>query len=173
MSTAHPDDDALVAHTLGELDPAARAEVDEHLDGCEACRVVVARLRAAVEAYRAAEPVEAPARVLADLLEAQAQQRARRAGWARRLRPVYVAAGLIAIAGAFASGLWVGRSVAPGSRAAGAADTSRSGAPAPARLPKRPVIEFRAEPPLETRLALAAESSFVGIPGGGIKRDSL
>lgn len=44
----------------GQLDRARRAEVEEHLAGCAACREVVAGVRLAMEVCRSAEEVVAP-----------------------------------------------------------------------------------------------------------------
>lgn len=41
---------------LGELDPAASAEVQSHLDGCSRCREAVAELASAEAAHRASAP---------------------------------------------------------------------------------------------------------------------
>jgi len=44
----------------GQLDQARRAEVEEHLAGCAACRGVVADVRLAIEMCQSAEEVMAP-----------------------------------------------------------------------------------------------------------------
>lgn len=174
MNAIHPDDDTLVACALDELEARDRAAIEAHLAVCETCRGIEGRMRAALDAYRMSEPAEAPARVLADLLETQAALRARRAGWSRRLRPVFVTAALVVFAGIFASGFWMGRSTAPAPAVAAApVKAGMNRAPEPRPLPARPAIDFRTEPPLEIRFALAAETSFTGVPGRPGSRDSL
>ncbi len=174
MNTAHPGDDALVAFALDDMAPADWTGVSAHVEACESCRKVVGRLRAALQAYREEQPPEAPARLLADLLAAQAEQRTRGEVRARWLRPALAAAALIVAAGIFASGFWAGRSTAPSGEASGAAVSPRdSSALPPARLPRRPAIEFRAEPPLEAHLALAAGMAPDSGHGRGGRRDSL
>jgi len=172
--TRHPGDDVLVAFALDETPARERAAIETHLDGCETCRGIVLRLHAALEAYRTVKPPEAPAHVLADLLEAQAAARAPRPGWRPRLRLVFVTAGLIALAGIFASGFWIGRSTAPAGTPATAAAEKGGTAPGARPLPERPAIEFRAEPPLMTGFTVVAEAIQSGtVERGNGSRDSL
>ncbi len=47
----------------GTLGPIRRAEIEQHLDGCPACRALARELRAIRDAAAALEPLEPPARV--------------------------------------------------------------------------------------------------------------
>ncbi len=49
---------SLSEYIDGELEARLCAELEEHLEGCEDCRVVVNTLRKTVELYRQAEPVD-------------------------------------------------------------------------------------------------------------------
>jgi anti-sigma factor RsiW len=54
----HPD---LGGYVLGALEPAERADFEEHLAGCERCQAEVAELRGLPELLeQAAPPVEVP-----------------------------------------------------------------------------------------------------------------
>ena len=54
----HPD---LGGYVLGALEPAERADFEEHLAGCERCQAEVAELRGLPELLeQAAPPVEGP-----------------------------------------------------------------------------------------------------------------
>lgn len=85
----HPD---LGGYVLGALEPAERADFEEHLAGCERCQAEVAELRGLPELLeQAAPPVEVPPwlreRTFAAVERAAAQQRRR-----RRLRLALTAA---------------------------------------------------------------------------------
>jgi anti-sigma-K factor RskA len=76
----HPD---LGGYVLGALEPAERADFEEHLAGCERCQAEVAELRGLPELLeQAAPPVEVPPwlreRTFAAVERAAAQQRRRR-----------------------------------------------------------------------------------------------
>jgi len=98
----HPD---LGGYVLGALEPAERADFEEHLAGCERCQAEVAELRglpALLE--QAAPPVEVPPwlreRTFAAVERAAAQQRRR-----RRLRlALTAAAACLVLVVAFAGG---------------------------------------------------------------------
>ena len=85
----HPD---LGGYVLGALEPAERADFEEHLAGCERCQAEVAELRGLPELLeQAAPPTEVPPslreRTFAAVERAAAQQRRR-----RRLRLALTAA---------------------------------------------------------------------------------
>jgi anti-sigma-K factor RskA len=85
----HPD---LGGYVLGALEPAERADFEEHLAGCERCQAEVAELRGLPELLeQAAPPVEVPPslreRTFAAVERAAAQQRRR-----QRLRLALTAA---------------------------------------------------------------------------------
>jgi anti-sigma factor RsiW len=174
MSTMHPGEDELIAYALGEMDPRERAGIEAHLGACEGCRELARRLGAALAAYRSSESREAPARVLADLLEAQAELRPGRGARGWRLQPILVAAALVVVAGIFASGYWMGRDAARVTGSTAPAVGSPRGGPPARPLPERPAIEFRSEPPLEARFAVAPETSLTTIRDRrASRRDSL
>lgn len=92
----------ILERVCEEPDPGNAARLDEHLEGCEACREELARLAGARSALREAEPAVPVAPRVVVLAPS------------RFLRPIPafaagIACGAIAIAGAF----WAGRSVAP------------------------------------------------------------
>jgi anti-sigma factor RsiW len=71
----HPTQDLLIARALGELDEfeeSERAGVEAHLAECPRCAGVVRTLADAMSGYRESTRQEAPARILVDLIEAQA-----------------------------------------------------------------------------------------------------
>jgi anti-sigma factor RsiW len=113
MNAAHPAEDHLIAYSLGELEAEDRRRVDSHLESCGACRSVVVALAGAMEAVKRADPPEAPAHVLVDLLQEQGATRAR----ARRLpwhsRPIGATAAAIVLAGIFMGGFLAGRQTSP------------------------------------------------------------
>ena len=98
----HPD---LGGYVLGALEPAERADFEEHLAGCERCQAEVAELRGLPELLeQAAPPVEVPPslreRTFAAVERAAAQQRRR-----RRLRlALTAAAACLVLVIAFAGG---------------------------------------------------------------------
>jgi anti-sigma-K factor RskA len=103
----HPD---LGGYVLGALEPAERADFEEHLAGCERCQAEVAELRglpALLE--QAAPPVEVPPslreRTFAAVERAAAQQRRRRR---LRLALTAVAACLVLVV-AFVGGYTLSR----------------------------------------------------------------
>ena len=59
---AHPASDALAAHVLGDSTSAAEAEIDRHLDVCDACRAETELARASLEATAQAPSMAAPGR---------------------------------------------------------------------------------------------------------------
>src|SRR5215211_3527125 len=103
----HPD---LGGYVLGALEPAERADFEEHLAGCERCQAEVAELRglpALLE--QATPPVEVPPwlreRTFAAVERAAAQQRRR-----RRLRlALTAAAACLVLVVAFAGGYTLSR----------------------------------------------------------------
>lgn len=58
----------------GELDSAARAELEIHLDKCEDCRLVVDATKKTIQIFCNAEPVPLPAEVSQRLHAALAQR---------------------------------------------------------------------------------------------------
>jgi anti-sigma-K factor RskA len=98
----HPD---LGGYVLGALEPAERADFEEHLAGCERCQAEVAELRGLPELLeQATPPVEVPPwlreRTVAAVERAAAQQRRR-----RRLRlALTAAAACLVLVVAFAGG---------------------------------------------------------------------
>jgi anti-sigma-K factor RskA len=98
----HPD---LGGYVLGALEPAERADFEEHLAGCERCQAEVAELRGLPELLeQAAPPVEVPPwlreRTFAAVERAAAHQRRR-----RRLRlALTAAAACLVLVVAFAGG---------------------------------------------------------------------
>ena len=103
----HPD---LGGYVLGALEPAERADFEEHLAGCERCQAEVAELRGLPELLeQAAPPVEVPPslreRTFAAVERAAAQQRRRRR---LRLALTAVAACLVLVV-AFVGGYTLSR----------------------------------------------------------------
>lgn len=103
----HPD---LGGYVLGALEPAERADFEEHLAGCERCQAEVAELRGLPELLeQAAPPVEVPPwlreRTFAAVERAAAQQRRR-----RRLRlALTAAAACLVLVVAFVGGYTLSR----------------------------------------------------------------
>ncbi len=65
---------ALNQYVDGELDPGICDPFQEHLQGCNPCRIVVDNIRQTIKLYKAEEPFELPPtlhRRLAELLDAQ------------------------------------------------------------------------------------------------------
>lgn len=103
----HPD---LGGYVLGALEPAERADFEEHLAGCERCQAEVAELRGLPELLeQAAPPAEVPPwlreRTFAAVERAAAQQRRRRR---LRLALTAVAACLVLVV-AFVGGYTLSR----------------------------------------------------------------
>ena len=93
-SAAHPSDEDLMALALGEVDNAARAELEAHIDACGHCRREYVGLIETLGTMAYAVPSQAPPpRLRADILEAAAGEprtvtappaiaaRPRRAAW--------------------------------------------------------------------------------------------
>ena len=103
----HPD---LGGYVLGALEPAERADFEEHLAGCERCQAEVAELRGLPELLeQAAPPTEVPPslreRTFAAVERAAAQQRRR-----RRLRlALTAAAACLVLVVAFVGGYTLSR----------------------------------------------------------------
>lgn len=118
--------DALSAYLDGELEPAERALVQGHLDGCAACRAAAAEL-AATARLIAALPLPAPSRRLIPTL-------APRFAWLRPMRSISaVLSGVFILVFMASATLDTGWRMG-GGRAGGAATTAaqpaRQGAPA-------------------------------------------
>ena len=112
--------DELAAYLLGALEPSEAAELERHLDGCEACRTELEWLRPAVQLLPESVPrVEAPPELRGRLMEqvrseaegAPAPRRTRRwsiGGW--NLRPLAGLAAFALVVAAFAYAIGSGDS---------------------------------------------------------------
>jgi anti-sigma factor RsiW len=54
----------------GELDASAKREIEEHLDCCEECHLIINQTKLTVEIFCGSEPVELPKEVRTRLHEA-------------------------------------------------------------------------------------------------------
>jgi hypothetical protein len=97
----------LGCYVLGSLDPAERAEVEEHLSDCEVCRAELVNLAGLPGLLSRVSPQEAaaglpetPPRLLEGLLTRAAEQRR-----TSRHRLIAAAAALILVAGGIAGGV--------------------------------------------------------------------
>jgi anti-sigma factor RsiW len=146
MTDRHPADDVLIAWALNDLAAGDREEVDAHVARCPQCRELVAELETALRCYRTVERPDAPARILVDLLAAQARHahgRERRVSL-RRLTPVLAAATLLAVV--FLTGFWMG---SRSERAPIVPANDEAGAGLRGPLPEPPHVSFQSTPPLE------------------------
>jgi len=169
MNRQHPAEDSLIALALDELAPPAAEEVVAHLSGCEACSATVARLGAALGAYRAPEAPDAPAGVLVDLLAAQstaAASRISRSGFPVRLGRIAAVAAMGAL---FVGGFWMGRATER-SIPVGADTQARTTLPRP--LPAPPAIDFSPDPSMEIWFATVRGGDSSASASGG-QADSL
>ena len=142
MNAVHPADDDLIAYTLGELEAGDRRRVDSHLESCDACRSLVIALAGTIDAVKRADPPEAPAHILVDLLEEQGTARARARTLPWYSRPIGATAAAIVLAGIFLGGFLAGRQTSPApALLASAADTL---AVIHGPLPEPPDIPFQA-----------------------------
>jgi anti-sigma factor RsiW len=138
MKGAHPPDEQLIAYVLEDLETPDRSTVTTHLRGCDACRRVVTQLTAALESYRSATETDAPADILVDLLEVQAETQARPRAWTWWRVPAAAAAGIIVLGGLFLSGFWAGQRTASPTAYSVAADslvTMQRPLPEPPQIP--------------------------------------
>ena len=109
------------------LEPAARAEVERHIEGCEGCRIELDRLRAVGPAVRAVRPA---ARVPADGAARAFFRATREARPAPVFSDIFVVAGRrAALVGAVAAALVWGGVVLGGGRAARSGDAGAVSAP--------------------------------------------
>lgn len=141
MKVTHREDDRLIAYVLDELEESERKAVQVHLAQCRTCSEVVASLMGAMEAFRATPRPHAPAQILVDLLETQAEASARvpsRSWW--RL-PFRVAAAVAVVALLFLTGFWAGRLTAP--PPSPPAPVFQSGPAVHSPLPEPPEIPFQ------------------------------
>ena len=146
MNDRHPAEDELIAWALDDLAAADREGVAAHFAGCPQCRELAQELQASLRSYRTSRRPAAPARILTDLLSAQA--RYTRGGeprrTLRRLAPALAAAALLGVV--FLTGFWMGsRSERP--PIAPQRDDAGSALRSP--LPDPPRVDFQATPPLE------------------------
>ncbi len=73
MSEHHIVEDVLVAYVLDELDPAGRRDVEAHAATCATCGETIRTMEEAIARYRESALPDPPARVLMQLIEAQAR----------------------------------------------------------------------------------------------------
>jgi anti-sigma factor RsiW len=147
MNDRHPTEDELIAWALDDLAAADREEVAAHFAGCPQCRELAQGLQAALRSYRTSRrPEDAPTRILADLLAAQARHVRGGGRWStlRRLAPALAAAALLGVV--FLTGFWMG-SRSEGPPIAPQRDEAGSALRSP--LPDPPRVDFQATPPLE------------------------
>lgn len=171
MNTQHPSADRLVAGSLGELGKEEQEQLERHVEACAECAPVFRTLQKTLQAFRERPRPAAPARVLVDLITAQAAQSSpaasknqrataaplqgdsTRAHWAvwrsgRRWRVSLAVAALLVLL--FVSGFVAGRRTAPASvDPARPASVVRDGtqlAVAPEGLPEPPRIPFEPAP---------------------------
>lgn len=142
MTTPHPGDDRLIDYALAELQAGDRGSVETHLEQCNDCRKVVATLSTIVQSAQVAHPPEPPARLLVDLLQAQADARS---GPSPRItgsnRFATAAAAVVLIGVIFAGGFFTGRqATTPSSPVRSGVDTLRVVRPP---LPEPPEIPFQ------------------------------
>lgn len=99
--------DLTAAYALDALEPEERDAFEEHLAGCDSCRVTVADLRAAAaELAWAVEPAAPPPELRSRILDAARAERPNVVPLRpRRLNPVWAVAAVAACA-ALALGLW-------------------------------------------------------------------
>jgi anti-sigma factor RsiW len=136
----HPTDQRLNEYVDAALPESERRSVDEHVRGCERCRMLVTELRELDRATKSLQPMEPPDRVWVRLEQAlsesaSAQARAtqsiggRRQRWSLGWQPrtwAFAAAVMLVVT---VAGLWVGltgRRAASGPAASGEAPTAQS-----------------------------------------------
>lgn len=138
----------IPALVLGALDDEEAERVRVHLEGCESCRALVARLARAVDAMQlAVGDIAPPAGLRARILDAAAgsrpaaaaaapqranllelpRRRPPRSSWVGRFAPAAAAAALVAFALGAGLGLGVGRTIAPAPAPATVAQYSMTG----------------------------------------------
>jgi hypothetical protein len=74
MDTQHPAEDRLVAGSLGELNQEEQQQLERHVEECAECGPVFRTLQKALQGFRERPRPAAPARILVDLIAAQAAQ---------------------------------------------------------------------------------------------------
>jgi len=99
----HLDDERAQLLVEDLLPEPARAEAGAHLDGCPACRDLVASYRALAEALGGLPSAEPPAGFTAGVL-ARIERRERTAAWERRLAVAILASAAVAAAAFLAAG---------------------------------------------------------------------
>lgn len=75
----------LPAHSSGDLPPAERAWVEEHLSSCPACRAELAELKTTLRLIRNVPDVEPPPWLTTRIMSNIVEQTAPRTGWLQRL----------------------------------------------------------------------------------------
>ena len=169
MNARHPQDDTLIAYALNEMDPPSRAELEAHVRACPACSDTVRKLGEAMGGFRGAVLPDPPARVLVQLLSAQAEAREPRrvVSWWRA--PLAAAVVVAFTASIFVAGFWFGQRSTEGSTAFSTSPAAR----ARGRLPAAPQIAFQATPPMDAWLTSSGDSAAGWLAPGVDVRDSL
>jgi anti-sigma factor RsiW len=76
---------SLSAYCSGDLPPAERAWVEEHLSSCRSCRAELAELKTTLQAIRTLRPVEPPTWLTSRIMSHIVEQPAVQKSWIQRL----------------------------------------------------------------------------------------
>jgi predicted anti-sigma-YlaC factor YlaD len=134
MSDVSHDTHLLGAYVLGTLDPVEQQNIDAHLAGCAQCRAELVELEAVRDMLDEVPPealLHGPPDADLVLQRTLRQMRTETSTGVRQRRALTVAAAAVALAGALAAGVLVGRGTGPGQQTNGALPTPSATTQAP------------------------------------------
>jgi predicted anti-sigma-YlaC factor YlaD len=105
--TSCPRPENLYLYLEGELGPYDAAKLEEHLEGCAACRDALAERRVLHEAFTGLPPFEVPEDFARSVMDSLPEPEVRKAGW---LAPIIAAVSALSI-GLLGFNLFTGTSV--------------------------------------------------------------
>jgi hypothetical protein len=76
---------SLSAYSSGDLPPAERAWVEEHLSSCRSCRAELAELKTTLQTIRAVQPVDPPTWLTSRIMSHIVEQPVVKTSWIQRL----------------------------------------------------------------------------------------
>ena len=105
--TSCPRPENLYLYLEGELGPYDAAKLEEHLEGCAACRDALAERRVLHEAFTGLPPFEVPEDFARSVMDSLPEPEVRKAGW---LAPIIAAVSALSV-GLLGFNLFTGTSV--------------------------------------------------------------
>jgi len=178
----HDSKQLIMEYLDGELAPAEKQRLDEHLAGCEACRAELAEQERVIRSVRTLPRVAAPAGLDAKVVARIARENSPASRWHQWMfRYGAMAASILIVAGAFTVYMKVqnksttdranenAKTLSMTNPAPSAAATPEYNAPADARKPLSDAAKRDAEDDYEYATAKAAEKPAPATPGARAK----